>query len=235
MAEKEIKVRRKILPVVVGGVEVVTAEERRRLEELSGGIREDGEKIVRLMMGAVQKHFEMGKIISVCMDRIPLGKKERGGKSPADFIAGETGIPSRTITKAFKIYRMFKDCPELIENLTMRDATALIADRREGEKPERLAYTVPEGQLEFDDSDFAVAPLSGTHLEMFRLHADENTGKMYLIKKGFNVPVLAGILTVDPPADEIEKSAYRQLLEETQIAMEKYYSVVESRSSGAVK
>lgn len=224
----------KTAPVVYDNVTVITSEERSRINELVTGIASDGEKAHRLLLSAVQKHFELGGIIAQVVARLPAGKA-----ASAKLVEQWTGIPERQVNLDLKIYKRFKDKTELLEGLTMRDVAAIVSDAvpRATEKKERVQvhYGLPEGQMQFPDESFALPPLSGVRLDTFRVHSDPYTGNLWLLQDGQAGAVPIGSLTVEQPKDAVMKDAYSRLLAETQCAVERYYAVIEQehREEGA--
>lgn len=211
-------------PVLIDGLVVLTAEERERLNELAFGIKSDGEKIHRLMMKAAQRHFEIGKIIyaTICKLRgLPtMGKLEQA-----------TGLGHHMCSTALKIYKHFKDAPELLEGLTMRDVAALISPPKEKrEKTNKPDYKLPSGQLEFCEDSFGLPTMSGINMNNYRI-VDGDQGRLYVLKRGVNIPVPVSQMTINPPDkdDVVMSEAYRELMNSTHCALEKYFSIMEAQ------
>lgn len=211
-------------PVLIDGKVVISAEERERLNELAFGIKSDGEKIHRLMMRAANRHFEMGKILYECVSKL------RGLPTMAK-LEQATGLSQHLCSTALKIYKHFKDSPELLEGLTMRDVAALISPPKEkGEKPRKPDYALPAGQLEFCEDSFGMPPLSGINMNNYRI-VNGNQGRLYVLKRGVNIPVPVSQMTINPPDkdDVVMSEAYRELMNTTQCALEKYFSIMEAQ------
>ena len=211
-------------PVLIDGLVVLTAEERERLNELALGIKSDGEKIHRLMMKAAQRHFEMGKIRDACIG-------ERLGLPTMAKLEQATGLSQHLCSTSLKIYKHFKDAPELLEGLTMRDVAALISPPKEkGEKPNKPDYALPSGQLEFCEDSFGLPTLSGINMNNYRI-VDGDQGRLYVLKRGVNIPVPVSQMTINPPDkdDVVMSEAYRELMNTTQCALEKYFSIMEAQ------
>lgn len=211
-------------PVLIDGLVVLTAEERERLNELALGIKSDGEKIHRLMMKAAQRHFEMGKILDACVGRIR-------GLPTMEKLEQVSGLNQWLCSTALKIYKHFKDAPELLEGLTMRDVAALISPPKEkGEKPHKPDYKLPSGQLEFCEDSFGLPTLSGINMNNYRI-VDGDQGRLYVLKRGVNIPVPVSQMTINPPDkdDVVMSEAYRELMNTTQCALEKYFSIMEAQ------
>lgn len=227
----------KTAPVVVDGVTVITGEEKARIRELVTGIESDGDKARRLMMSALEKHFELGKIIDGIIPRLNAGKA-----ASAALIAEYTQIPVRQVNLDLKIFKQFKDKPELMANITMREVTAMISDGaekrggREDSTGERVQYMIPAGQLQFNEESFGLPPLSGVAMDTYRVQLDKQNGTLYLLQKGAPSAVPLGTLTVETPKDAAMQDAYERLMSETQCAVERYYAVIEQerrREDGA--
>lgn len=211
-------------PVLIDGTVVITSEERERLNELAFGIKSDGEKIHRLMMKAAQRHYEMGEILNTCIGRV------RGLPTMAK-LEQATGLSQHLCSTALKIYKHFKDAPELLEELTMRDVAALISPPKEkGEKPHKPDYALPSGQLEFCEDSFGLPTLSGINMNNYRI-VDGDQGRLYVLKRGVNIPVPVSQMTINPPDkdDMVMSEAYRELMNTTQCALEKYFSIMEAQ------
>lgn len=211
-------------PVLIDGTVVITADERERLNELAFGIKSDGEKIHRLMMKAAQRHYEMGQILNTCIGRV------RGLPTMAK-LEQATGLSKSLCDTALKIYKHFKDAPELLEGLTMRDVAALISPPKDkGEKPRKTDYALPAGQLEFCEDSFGLPTLSGINMYNYRI-VNGNQGRLYVLQRGVNIPVPVSQMTINPPDkdDVVMAEAYRELMDTTQCALEKYFSVMEAQ------
>lgn len=211
-------------PVLIDGTVVITADERERLNEIAFGIKSDGEKIHRLMMKAAQRHYEMGQILNTCIGRV------RGIPTMAK-LEQATGLSQHLCSTALKIYKHFKDAPELLEGLTMRDVAALISPPKDkGEKPRKTDYALPAGQLEFCEDSFGLPTLSGINMYNYRI-VNGNQGRLYVLQRGVNIPVPVSQMTINPPDkdDVVMAEAYRELMDTTQCALEKYFSVMEAQ------
>lgn len=211
-------------PVLIDGKVVITADEREQLNELAFGIKSDGEKIHRLMMKAAQRHYEMGQILNTCIGRV------RGLPTMAK-LEQATGLSQHLCSTALKIYKHFKDAPELLEGLTMRDVAALISPPKDkGEKPHKPDYALPSGQLEFCEDSFGLPTLSGINMNNYRI-VDGDQGRLYVLKRGVNIPVPVSQMTINPPDkdDVVMSEAYRELMNTTQCALEKYFSIMEAQ------
>ena len=219
-------------PVLIDGKVVITAEERERLNELAFGIKSDGEKIHRLMMKAAQRHFEMGKILDACIGKL-RGLPTMAKLEQATGLSQHLCSTALKIYKHFKdeIYKHFKDAPELLEGLTMRDVAALISPPKDkGEKPHKPDYALPSGQLEFCEDSFGRPTLSGINMNNYRI-VDGDQGRLYVLKRGVNIPVPVSQMTINPPDkdDVVMSEAYRELMNTTQCALEKYFSIMEAQ------
>lgn len=210
-------------PVVIDGVTVLTGDERKRLTELVSGIQSDTDKIQRLMITTASRYYQMGEILSECAMRVK-------GLPTLAKIASSTGIKELMISKAIRIYRHFKSNPEMLNNLSMWDVMRIVAPPKDtgDEKKAHAPPAVLPGQLEFGSDSFGLAPLSGVSLTNYRI-TDGGAGKLYMIKKGINIPVPVSQITINPPDkdDEVMTGAYGELMSEIQCALERYFSVVE--------
>ena len=58
-----------------------------------------------------------------------------------------------------------------------------------------------------------------------------NQGRLYVLKRGVNIPVPVSQMTINPPDkdDVVMSEAYRELMNTTQCALEKYFSIMEAQ------
>lgn len=214
----------KSAPVYVDNVMVLSGEEHARINELMTGIVADTDKIQKLMLSTAERYFGMGAIIEMALKRAPASK----AATKAD-VERWTQIPVRKVTVALKVYHQFKAAPQLIRNLSMRDVYLLIGDKPENgrKETEKVQYSLPR-EPELFDEEFGLPTLSGVELRDYRLHADEHEGKFYLLKKGFGHAVPVAQLTVEQPKNTVQEDAYRKFMSDTQVALERYYLVLEN-------
>ena len=222
----------KTAPVYDGDVMVLSSDERARINELVTGITADTGKIHKLMLSTARRYFELGGIILDAIRRFPASKAPT-----TEMVEKWTQIPARKVTTALKVYKHFKEAPELLEGLSMRDVALMIGDKNSGtggtkEKTGKLQYACPAGPQLFDSEDFGLPTLSGIELDMFRVRMDKSHGDMYLLKKGWNIPIQVVNFTVEEPKNVAERTAYDRLIDETQGAVERYYATIERRDKG---
>lgn len=206
--------------VYIGGVLVMSSADHGKFNTLAGELIKDGKKLEELVFSAVKKHFALGKIVSAAAEKLPRGFTNKD-------LAEALKVPAGTIGTSYRVYRKFKDCPEALEGLTLRDVAALISDRKpaEGAGRERVEYSLPVGQLEDLSDSFGLPTLSGVRLESHRLRY--NQGEFYLIRKGFNVPLPVVRMTVEQPRSESMEGAFSLMRDEVQKALERYYKACE--------
>lgn len=207
------------------GVLVLSSDERTRINELVTGISADTGKIQRLMISTAQRYFELGGIIFEAIRRAPASSAVT-----TKLVEQWTQIPARKVTTALKVYKHFKEKPELLEQLTMKDLTRMIGDdgrTESGEKGKKVQYALSDGPSLFNNDDFGMPTLSGIELDTFRLRMDRSRGDMYLLKKGWNMPIQVVNFTVEQPKTPDVATAYAKLFDETQAALERYYAVIE--------
>lgn len=206
------------------GTLLLTSDQHERINELIQGIKADGEKVEKLLLSAAEKYYVLGEILYVVQARAV-------GRMTAKKYSEKTGIPERMIYTSLKVYSTFANEPDAISNLTMRELAMLIGEKKEKEGLDngngKVVSPLPEGQLSFMEDSFGLPTESGIELKKYRLHSDAKTGMLYLLSKDFNAPLPVANLTVAQPTDPVMESAYKQLMTDTQIAMEKYYSVIE--------
>lgn len=213
----------KSAPVYVDNVMVLSGEEHARINELVTGIVSDTDKIQKLAISTAERYFEMGEIIEQALRRAPAAR----AATKAD-VERWTSIPVRKVTVALKVYHQFREAPQLIKNITMRDVYLMIGDKQESarKESEKIQYSLPRSPELFDD-EFGLPTLSGVELKDYRLHADEHEGKFYLLKKGFGHAVPVAQLTVEQPKNAAQEAAYKIFMSDTQVALERYYLVLE--------
>ena len=202
---------------------IITSEEHETINGIVEDIRHTAKKVEALMVSAAQNYFNLGEILE------RASRKATCSMTAAKYEA-KTGIPARMVSTALKIYKDFADNPEGFNGLTMREIAMRIGEKKESDGGEKspVQYNLPEGQLEYSNEfNFGLPTLSGIELTNYRLHADTKSGNFFLLSKKDKLPVPLGGLTVDQPHNETMKSAYNELLDQTQCALERYYALIE--------
>ena len=202
---------------------IITTEERETINGIVEDIKKKVKTVECLMLSAAQNYFVLGEILE------RASKKATCSMTCAKYEA-KTGIPSRMVSTALKIYKDFEDNPEGLNGLTMREVAMRIGKKKESDGGESspVHYNLPEGQLECSNEfDFALPTMSGVSLEKYRVHADFESGKFFLLSKKDKVPIPMGSISVDQPKNESMKVAYQQLMEQTQCLIEQYYALIE--------
>lgn len=202
---------------------ILSSEERETVNNILEDIKHTGRKVEALMISAAKSYFALGEILDQAARKATC-------TMTASKYEVKTGIPARMVTTSLKIYKRFCDNPDALEGLTMREVAMLIGEKKgvEDKAAGGVQYSLPDGQLEMIGAeDFGLPTLSGVNLEKYRLHTDMEHGKFYLLSKIDKIPIPMGSLTVDQPRNEVMKSAYNQLMQETQCLLERYYSLIE--------
>lgn len=214
----------KSAPVYVDNVMVLSGEEHERINELVTGIAADTEKIQRLAISTAERYFELGGIIDEAIRRAPASK----AVTKAD-VERWTRIPAGKVTVALKVYHRFKEKEEYLKNLTMKDVYQLIGDRQENgrKETERMQYFLPR-EPELFDKEFGLPPLSGVDLKKYRVQADVSQGKLWILNKNYGHAIPAASITVEQPKNTVQEDAYNKFMADTQIALERYYLVLEN-------
>lgn len=228
-ADEPIRPRRgrpsKTAPVYdENGVMLLSSEQRERINELVTGIRTDGEKVHKLLISAAQKHFQLGEILC------DVERKSVGKMTVAKY-EEITGIPSRLVSTAMKVYKHFANNPEALDGLSMRDVAMLICEKKEdaGKTATHVQYSLPsnDDNAELINESFGLPTLSGVSLNNYRLHGDKKSGTLYLLGRGTTAAIPIASLTVGQPQDATAEDAYNDLMNGVQEALERYYSVLE--------
>ncbi len=202
------------------GTELITSDERERINGIVAEINAAGEKAMGLLVSSAQRYFELGEIL------LEAEKRSTETMSAAKY-AALTGIPERMVSTARKVYKKFGNEPERIEGLSMHDVLALISDRQEQKKLAPGVMHIPQPEQPSFDEDFALPPLSGVTLNNYRLHTDRQSGTIYVLVRdvGSAYPVVR--LTATQPRTQGMEAAYRAMTDSVQEAIERYYATVE--------
>ena len=206
------------------GAVLISSEQREQINTLVDEINSCRQKVEKLMLSAAKKHFLLGEILYQV-------EKKSVGKMTASRYEEMTGVPSRLVHTAMKIYKNFADNPEALENMTMRDVALLIAEKKDAGSVEvaHVKYSLPgnEGDAELVAEQFGLPTVSGVSLNNYRLHSDGKSGHIYLLSRASSAAIPVVNLTVGQPQDKTAELAYNGLMQEMQCALEKYYSVIE--------
>lgn len=206
------------------GILILSSEERERVNDILDEIKHNGRKVEALLISTARNYFDMGEILD------NAARKATCSMSASKY-EELTGIPSRMVSNALKVYRKFCDNPEAIDGLSMREVAMLIGEKKGGEEKDGdgpVQYSLPDGQLEnIGAEDFGLPTMSGVALEKYRVHTDLKSGKFFLLSRKDKIPIPMGSISVDQPKNDSMKVAYQQLMEQTQCLIERYYALIE--------
>lgn len=212
-----------------GGTLLLSEEER---AELNAAVREfersvDG--LERTVKYALLKLYESGRLFDVMEDRDPSLTVRR--------TAELTGIPVSRVSAAKRTYRKFAGSPGAMQGLAVADVMRMIAERparaADDGTGRQVRYAAPAADDGYVRESFGIAPLSGAPLRKYRIRADPQEGKYYLLQEGFGAALPIASLSVDEPRDAEQQAAFREMQDEIQCAMERYYAVIERGSGDA--
>lgn len=208
------------------GTMLLTAEEHERLNGLNRELDRIFADIEKNLRHAAQKMFEIGEIITQIADR----DKRINIKMCAEL----TGIERHRVSTAHDIYQTFADAPEQLEGMTISEILPLIRVKRlpdgtdGGAEARQIQYaSFPACGKEAARESFGIAPLSGASLLRYRIRAEPQDGKYYLLEKGCGAAIPIASLSVDTPRNAEQQAAFREMQDEIQCAMERYYAVIE--------
>lgn len=198
-----------------------TKADIKRVKELISGIDADGEKIIKIFKSTAQRYFEIGEILYNWI-------LDYRGKINIKITSDIFGIPTNRVSTGLKIYKLFKDNAELLENLSLQEAMKLLREKSGQNEPHnRIAYEDDENQLELDwEEIFTHKPIAKVKLENYRINAP-NENELWLIKRGINNPIKIVDVFVVPTEDDSVKNAHREMIKKIQAATEEFYSVYE--------
>ena len=132
------------------------------------------------------------------------------------------------VLDATKIYKGFKDNREALEGMAVSTALAFLREQKKVEKGEKVQYSLPAGQIGFDEEDsFGMPTISGIELNTYRFRTSKD-GKFYLLHKGFPTAIPVASVTVDQPKTPAQQMAYDNMMAQTQKAFEEYYATIEA-------
>ena len=209
------------------GILVLTAEDHARLNDLNWEIDGLLACIEQHTRTAVQRLFEIGKLFWDMMDLDVMLKI----KTCAEL----TGTEYHRASIAVRTYKKFCSSPEQLEAMTMSELMPLLRVKSlpEGDEDARqIQYApTPTGGEEVARESFGIAPLSGVELRRYRIRANSQNGKYYLLEKECGAAIPIASLSVDTPQNAEQQAAFREMQDEIQCAMERYYAIIE-RSAG---
>lgn len=208
------------------GTLVLTAEERAYINDLNREIDRLMESIKQNIQDAVLRLFDLGDILYKMIDRVPTLKLKICSKL--------TGINYDRVSQAFRTYDKFKNNLGQLADMTMSDLMPLIRVKRlpdakeGGTETHQIQYaSLPGGGEEAARESFGIAPLSGALLLRHRIRANPQDGKYYLLEEGCGAAIPIASLSVDMPQNAEQQAAFREMQDEIQCAMERYYAVIE--------
>lgn len=224
------KVRASKKDTIIDGVVFCTAQERETLIDIYAKLDTCAGKIYEQIKYATKYHFDAGSIL---LQKI-LDCNIKQLKT--SIVAEALGVSERTIRTSLKIYKHFMHNPDLLANLTVAQALALISGKSEQQKSDtkRVEYAGDDSlQLEFDVEDmFNNATASGVKLNEYRLHTAGT--EVWMFKRGYAHGIRFAQLCTNVPDDTGLKVAYDDLLKGIQKASEKYFMAVEQAEKQGV-
>lgn len=208
------------------GTMLLTSDEHERLNGLNRELDRLLSSIKQYLSTAAQRMFGIGEILSLIADRDVRLKL----KACAEL----AGVDYHRASMAVRIYQKFADAPEQLEGMTMSELLPLIRVKRlpdgtdGGAEARQIQYaSFPAGGEEAARESFGIAPLSGASLLRYRIRAEPQDGKYYLLEKGCGAAIPIASLSVDTPRNAEQQAAFREMQDEIQCAMERYYAVIE--------
>lgn len=207
-----------------GGTLLLTEEERAELNAANREFERAADGLERTVRYALLKLYEMGRLFDVMEDRDPSLTFLR--------TAELTGINRNRVSAAKRTWRKFCGSPEAMQGLAVADVMRMIAERparsADGAAGRQVRYAAPpQADDGYVRESFGIAPLSGAPLGKYRIRADPQEGKFYLLQEGFGAALPIASLSVDEPRDAEQQAAFREMQDEIQCAMERYYAVIE--------
>lgn len=209
-----------------GNTLILTEVEHARLNELNRELDNLLSGIEKNLRYTAQKMFEIGEIIELMRDRDVTLKLKT--------CAALVGIEYNRASIAQRTYKQFKYAPNQLEGMTMSKLLPLIRVKRlpdgtdGGAEARQIQYaSFPAGGEEAARESFGIAPLSGASLLRYRIRAEPQDGKYYLLEKGCGAAIPIASLSVDTPRNAEQQAAFREMQDEIQCAMERYYAVIE--------
>lgn len=211
----------KTAAVYVNNVLIATEAEREEINSLANQIDISITKAKKHITDAVISHFDLGAIIETKI--LPRWT----GKCTANDIAEKLQLSAKMVLDATKIYKGFKDNREALEGMAVSTALAFLREQKKVEKGEKVQYSLPAGQIGFDEDSFGMPTISGIELNTYRFRTSKD-GKFYLLHKGFPTAIPVASVTVDQPKTPAQQMAYDNMMNQTQKAFEEYYAAIEA-------
>ena len=212
------------------GTLLLSEEERAELNAEYKDLNRALLELERTVKYALIRFYNMGRLFDVMENRNPSLTYKR----TAELV----GFAVHIVSISKRTYRKFKGRPEAMQGLAVADVMRMIAVR-----PARAAaadgtgrqvrYAAPAADDGYVRESFGIAPLSGAPLRKYRIRADPQEGKYYLLQEGFGAALPIASLSVDEPRDAEQQAAFREMQDEIQCAMERYYAVIERGSGDA--
>lgn len=208
------------------GTLVLTAEEHAWINDLNREIDRLMESIKQNIQDAVLRMFDLGAI---------LYKMATLDTSLTYTACAElTGTERHRASNAFRTYKKFQNNLGQLADMTMRELLSIIQVKRlpdakdGGTETHQIQYaSLPGGGEEAARESFGIAPLSGALLLRHRIRANPQDGKYYLLEEGCGAAIPIASLSVDMPQNAEQQAAFREMQDEIQCAMERYYAVIE--------
>ena len=212
----------KTAAVYINNVLIATEAEREEINSLANQIDISITKAKKHITDAVISHFDLGAIIETKI--LP----RRSGKCTANDKDEKIQLSAKMVLDATKIYKGFKDNREALEGMAVSTALAFLREQKKVEKGEKVQYSLPAGQIGFDEEDsFGMPTISGIELNTYRFRTSKD-GKFYLLHKGFPTAIPVASVTVDQPKTPAQQMAYDNMMNQTQKAFEEYYATIEA-------
>ena len=212
----------KTAAVYVNNVLIATEAEREEINSLANQIDISITKAKKHITDAVISHFDLGAIIETKI--LPRWT----GKCTANDIAEKLQLSAKMVLDATKIYKGFKDKREALDGMAVSTALAILREQKKVQKGEKVKYSLPSGQIGFDEEDsFGMPTISGIELNTYRFRTSKD-GKFYLLHKGFPTAIPVASVTVDQPKTPAQQMAYDNMMNQTQKAFEEYYAAIEA-------
>lgn len=206
-----------------GGTLLLSADERAELNRENREFERAVLELERTIKSAVMRMYRMGELFDLMEGRDPSLTVVR--------TAEMTGIDRDRVSAAKRTWRKFQGRPEDLQGISAGEVMRMIAERPATAAPRdarQVQYAAPpcagDGYVR---ESFAIAPLSGAPLVRYRIRADPQEGKFYLLQEGYGAALPIASLSVDEPRDAEQQAAFREMQDEIQRAMERYYAVIE--------
>jgi hypothetical protein len=211
---------------VVPAAQMPSKDDVKRVKELFKSIDTESVKVQKIFTSVTASYYQAGEIISKWAENYQ-------GKVSVSIAEQVFKSPMRKIGTAWKIYRQFRDNPDLIKNLSLNDAIRLVREKEPGGK-RKIEYASDSGQQEFDwEEYFQINPVAKVPLENYRVNAP-NDHELYLIKKGVPHPLkIVDIYAVANGSNSL-KLAHEEMVKKIQAATEEFYSAYEQEETAGV-